>query len=951
MATVKALMKTRKLAEQMKKLTKIKKPEPTKTRKAYKLFVEGDDKELYPLFVDAKNKVPQGEFLEANFPDVAFTAPNGRMYVPSKGAKRGKGEKAKGTGDPVIIPDEKTRKKLIEEGYITDRVKRTEDAPFGKVTAVAARPGWHASQMPVATHIGPQDIKITAKDAETLIQAGITPEAIKKRGNQFYVKRRAEDHVYAEVEMADDVDYQSLLAKEGKTDINDRVPVGGSYKYVDGQADSDKWVVGGDMKVNRVLSKEETKNLQKGLGVKDLPLREEVENILGKKFYQGGSVTGDTMEQGVDDYILAKTDSNKIEMNVGGIAKQMELFEDGGLKDEGGMVDEVSGNDVPTGSTREEVRDDIPAQLSEGEFVLPADVVRYHGLEKIMELRDEAKQGLQKMEAMGQMGNSEEAILPDDVPFDMDDLDIEDDEPQEMEMAEGGYVMVGGKPMPVPTVAGKPLNMQVGGFTNPTGTYQVPTNIATQPSYFANYAQSTAPFQPFTPSQTFQPRPVETGQKQSYIPFNQLIPTVNARRETFEYRNAAGQKLFIPFINGQPIYPIPEGYRRYTEEQQTQTKQAPVTGTTTQVTGDNDSDVMSGTSQVTNIQDPDITDNQRAGIVMSALDKATDKGKLGKALGVLGTSMVPGIGLAGALAGQQLGFDPMAPDRTALDDVLGQYGYDAKAANAALNDPMASVGFTQQQAIDMANSVTQTEVSSNAMQEAIAQAMYGMSKAQATSMLGVPANTTLGIRGYKNGQVDPTTNATYAYGQAVDDDGNVSYGSIDDFGISMNAMGVTGFMGSLADVDRVMNSLTATQKQKNAAKKYKRIVTMKSKYGKDIDIDTISDKSFGDDSGPGPGDGGGATGDPDDDDSAATDTGTADATGTAGQAAAGSSQTDSGPGSDDNPDATDNSESGTGDAESMGDDGGMGPTAVGGLVNKRKPKPKKMKRGGLASKK
>ena len=51
--------------------------------------------------------------------------------------------------------------------------------------------------------------------------------------------------------------------------------------------------------------------------------------------------------------------------------KQMELFEDGGLKDEGGTVDPVSGNDVPPGSTQEEVRDDIPAQLSEGEFVMP----------------------------------------------------------------------------------------------------------------------------------------------------------------------------------------------------------------------------------------------------------------------------------------------------------------------------------------------------------------------------------------------------------------------------------------------------------------------------------------------------------------------------------------------------------------------------------------------------
>ena len=53
------------------------------------------------------------------------------------------------------------------------------------------------------------------------------------------------------------------------------------------------------------------------------------------------------------------------------LRQQMEMFEDGGLKDEGNTVDPVSGNDVPPGSTQEEVRDDIPAQLSEGEFVFP----------------------------------------------------------------------------------------------------------------------------------------------------------------------------------------------------------------------------------------------------------------------------------------------------------------------------------------------------------------------------------------------------------------------------------------------------------------------------------------------------------------------------------------------------------------------------------------------------
>ena len=123
------------------------------------------------------------------------------------------------------------------------------------------------------------------------------------------------------------------------------------------------------------------------------------------------------------------------------MAEQMELFEpvergfdEGGLMDEGGTIDPISGNDVPPGSTQEEVRDDIPAQLSEGEFVFPADVVRYIGLENLMRMRQEAKQGLAQMEAMGQMGNSEEATIQDDLPFDMYDLDVEDDNT----MSQGG---------------------------------------------------------------------------------------------------------------------------------------------------------------------------------------------------------------------------------------------------------------------------------------------------------------------------------------------------------------------------------------------------------------------------------------------------------------------------------------------------------------------------------
>ena len=113
------------------------------------------------------------------------------------------------------------------------------------------------------------------------------------------------------------------------------------------------------------------------------------------------------------------------------------MFQDGGLNDQGGSKDPVSGNDVPSGSLQEEVRDDIDAKLSPGEFVFPADVVRFIGLEKLMLMRDKAKRGLARMEEMGHMGNSEEATIDDDVPFGMEDLIIVAGSPDN-EMSKGG---------------------------------------------------------------------------------------------------------------------------------------------------------------------------------------------------------------------------------------------------------------------------------------------------------------------------------------------------------------------------------------------------------------------------------------------------------------------------------------------------------------------------------
>jgi len=94
-------------------------------------------------------------------------------------------------------------------------------------------------------------------------------------------------------------------------------------------------------------------------------------------------------------------------------SKNDKLYEEGGLATDGVDVDPVSGNDVPPGSNAEDVRDDIPAQLSSGEYVVPADVVKYFGVAHFEKLRAKAKEGLEGMEEDGRMGGEpvEEASM------------------------------------------------------------------------------------------------------------------------------------------------------------------------------------------------------------------------------------------------------------------------------------------------------------------------------------------------------------------------------------------------------------------------------------------------------------------------------------------------------------------------------------------------------------
>ena len=181
------------------------------------------------------------------------------------------------------------------------------------------------------------------------------------------------------------------------------------------------------------------------------------------------------------------------------------VLAEGGVMQEGGTKDPVSGNAVPPGAMQEEVRDDIDAKLSEGEFVFPADVVRYFGLQKLMALRDEAKIGLQKMAEIGQMGNAEEVENPEALH------------------GAGAPAAVG--PAPASNDFGAEVDMAL----------------------------------------------AETGEtEQAFAVGGMASP---AKAET--YVNDAGQKVYIPQVNGNPIIPIPMGFaKQETDSQSMQTAEA-----------------------------------------------------------------------------------------------------------------------------------------------------------------------------------------------------------------------------------------------------------------------------------------------------------------------------------------------------------------------------------------
>jgi len=106
------------------------------------------------------------------------------------------------------------------------------------------------------------------------------------------------------------------------------------------------------------------------------------------------------------------------------------MMEEGGLATDGMEVDPVSGNEIPVGSNASDVRDDVDVKLSEGEYVVPADVVKYIGVSTLEKMVNKAKEGLEDMGENGRIGGApvassedKEDLLEYTLSSDLDTLD------------------------------------------------------------------------------------------------------------------------------------------------------------------------------------------------------------------------------------------------------------------------------------------------------------------------------------------------------------------------------------------------------------------------------------------------------------------------------------------------------------------------------------------------
>lgn len=346
--------------------------------------------------------------------------------------------------------------------------------------------------------------------------------------------------------------------------------------------------------------------------------------------------------------------------------KQMSfLFEEGGMTDDGMDRDPVSGNEVPSGSLAKEVRDDIPAQLSEGEYVVPADVVRYYGVKFFEDLREDAKEGLGDMEDEGRIGGE---------PVDMEDDDLTPDEMAELEsimgMAVGGYVTE------QPTQATDPYKAQtelyrspapvaIGNTTEPRG-YQTGGDVPASTQVMPDFSQFGAgySFMGATPGQT--------------------MPSVQPSQNVTLYGpNGEVVNLILPAQ--QALYDdlISQGYSTQPVAQvQTPTVQTPSDDSDQQQPPEREGMARFGSLGKVDFSDP-------IGDAEAALKGEGRTGTIGGAI----FGMLIGMPGLGAVAGKAIGQANSIGEATANAEVAKLLGYDTTELDASIDSTIDDMNF------------------------------------------------------------------------------------------------------------------------------------------------------------------------------------------------------------------------------------------------------------------
>lgn len=171
----------------------------------------------------------------------------------------------------------------------------------------------------------------------------------------------------------------------------------------------------------RILSNKTTGFVLGGLGTATKGITTKEGEEMASKKYQRDDKKADTNKDGK---LSAR------EKEIGDAIQKNELVE----MSHGGMMsgimgyDEVSGNPIPIGASPENVRDDIEAMISTDEYVIPAHVVKWHGLRYIQMMQQEAEMGLMamKMEGLIQGGEApEEDEAEEEIDETEMDVDVE----------------------------------------------------------------------------------------------------------------------------------------------------------------------------------------------------------------------------------------------------------------------------------------------------------------------------------------------------------------------------------------------------------------------------------------------------------------------------------------------------------------------------------------------